>query len=64
VPARRVTLDVFHVEVRVPVGVPQGTADAMSRVLRSAAFRRRLRRAAVRAVRRHPELAPATVRVT
>jgi len=64
VPAKRVTLDEFPVAVRVPVGLPPAVADAMTRVLSSPAFRRRLRRAAARLCHRYPELAGASVRLS
>jgi hypothetical protein len=63
-PPRRVTLDEFHVTVRVPAGLSADAVAAARRVLTSVRFARRLRRVATRLARRYPALQPVTVRVS
>lgn len=60
----RVTIDVFHVAVRVPPDLPDSDLAAMARVLGRRRIRRRLARLVGRLLRRSPALATATVRVS
>lgn len=61
---KRVVLDEFHLKVLVPVGLPQKQADAMTRILLTSAFQRRLQKSLATVCRRYATLAKAVVRVT
>lgn len=63
-PAKHVVLDEFHLKVFVPTALPKEQADAMTRVLLTSAFQKRLQRSVAAACRRHKTLSKAVVRVT
>jgi hypothetical protein len=54
--AKPVTIEEFHLTIRVPADLPATAAAAVRRTLADEAFRTRLRRAIRRAVRSFPDL--------
>ena len=62
--ARRVLLEQFHLDFRVPAALPESEAAAMRRVLASRAFKAELLRAAREAAAARPELRKATLSLT
>ena len=62
--ARRTLIELFHIDVRVPVSLPESEARAIRRVLASRAFRADLLHAARAVAATRPELRKATLSLT
>ena len=62
--ARRVLLEQFHLDFRVPASLPESEAAAMRRVLASRAFKAELLLGAGEAGAARPELRKATLSLT
>lgn len=60
----RITLDVFHLTILIPKALPEAKVDAMARILKTAAFRRRLRHAVSQALRADPTLKRASAQIS
>jgi hypothetical protein len=60
----KLLLEQFHLDVYVLRGLPAAEAEAMRRILKSASFRSRLRRAVAAVFRRYRSLGPAVLDIS
>jgi hypothetical protein len=60
----RITLDEFHLTVRVPAGLSDAVTTDMVRTLSRRSLQRRLAKLVKRFLHRYPDLAPVTVRIS
>jgi hypothetical protein len=62
--SRRVLIEQFHIDVRVPASMPEAESKAVRRALASRAFKADLLRAVRAAAAARPELRKATLALT
>ncbi len=60
----RITLDEFHLTIRIPAGLSDSKSTEMARVLHRRSLHRRLAKLVTRFLHRYPALTPVTVRIS